>query len=204
MSNRSTTGGHMASDTRIPKAEITGLYGALVKRFSKKMLGEVPEPLGVIWHNPQVLKTAFGLGQQVQEVGRVRRQPEVVRPHGGRVAGRLHAGASTSATSGAQRGPRRGEGTRGAAVARVGRVHPAGAGRDGVCRGDEPDAADGHRRAVGPVAEAARSAGAGRADRRSSRWRTCTPGPTSRSASSRRASPRPADCSRWREPSAGA
>jgi hypothetical protein len=44
------------STTRIPPAEITGLYGALVKRFSKKLLGRVPEPLGVYWHNPAVLK----------------------------------------------------------------------------------------------------------------------------------------------------
>ena len=35
------------STTRIPKAEITGLYGAVVRRFSKKLLGRVPEPLGV-------------------------------------------------------------------------------------------------------------------------------------------------------------
>jgi hypothetical protein len=48
------------SDTRIPNAEITGVYGALVKRFSKKMLGEVPEPLGVMWHNQPVLKAFFG------------------------------------------------------------------------------------------------------------------------------------------------
>ena len=54
----------MASNTRIPKAEITGLYGAMVKRFSRKMLGDVPEPVGVYWHNPAVLKFYFGLGQK--------------------------------------------------------------------------------------------------------------------------------------------
>jgi alkylhydroperoxidase family enzyme len=48
--------------TRIPKAEITGLYGALVKRFSKKLLGRVPEPLGVYWHNRAVLKATMGMG----------------------------------------------------------------------------------------------------------------------------------------------
>ena len=54
----------MASNTRIPKTEITGLYGAIVKRFSRKMLGDVPEPVGVYWHNPPVLKFYFGLGQK--------------------------------------------------------------------------------------------------------------------------------------------
>jgi ribosomal protein S18 acetylase RimI-like enzyme len=34
----------MASNTRIPKAELTGIYGAMVKRMSRKMLGDVPEP----------------------------------------------------------------------------------------------------------------------------------------------------------------
>ncbi|HEX2028917.1 MAG TPA: carboxymuconolactone decarboxylase family protein [Nitriliruptorales bacterium] len=49
----------MASDTRIPQAEITGIFGAVAKRLSKKMLGEVPEPLGVMWHNQPVLKAFF-------------------------------------------------------------------------------------------------------------------------------------------------
>ena len=37
----------MATNTRIPKAELTGIYGAMVKRMSGKMLGDVPEPLAV-------------------------------------------------------------------------------------------------------------------------------------------------------------
>jgi alkylhydroperoxidase family enzyme len=53
--------------TRIPKAEITGLYGALVKRFSKKLLGRVPEPLGVYWHNRAVLKATMGMGAKAQK-----------------------------------------------------------------------------------------------------------------------------------------
>jgi alkylhydroperoxidase family enzyme len=54
----------MSDVTRIPKADITGLKGAMVKRFSKKMLGEVAEPVGVYWHNPKVLNFYFGLGQK--------------------------------------------------------------------------------------------------------------------------------------------
>jgi alkylhydroperoxidase family enzyme len=49
------------SPTRIPAAPITGLYGALVKRFSLKMLGRVPEPLGVYFHNPAVLKSYLSI-----------------------------------------------------------------------------------------------------------------------------------------------
>jgi alkylhydroperoxidase family enzyme len=54
----------MTSTTRIAPLEITGVYGALVKRFSTKMFGKVPEPLGVMWHNPAVLKFSLGLGQK--------------------------------------------------------------------------------------------------------------------------------------------
>ena len=33
----------MANTTRVPKREITGFYGAMVKGFSKRLLGEVAE-----------------------------------------------------------------------------------------------------------------------------------------------------------------
>ncbi len=49
----------MGDTSRIPKAEISGVYGAIVKRFSKKMLGDVAEPIGVYWHNAPVLKFYF-------------------------------------------------------------------------------------------------------------------------------------------------
>lgn len=54
----------MTSSTRIPPVELTGLYGALVKRMSRKMLGKVPESLGVAWHHRQVLNFGFGLGRK--------------------------------------------------------------------------------------------------------------------------------------------
>ena len=54
----------MANNTRIPKAEITGVYGAIVKRFAKMMLGGVPSPLGVYWNNPRVLKGYFAISSK--------------------------------------------------------------------------------------------------------------------------------------------
>ena len=57
----------MTSRTRIPKAELTGVYGALVKRMSRKMLGGVPEPVEVAWHNRKVLNFSFGLGRKAQK-----------------------------------------------------------------------------------------------------------------------------------------
>ena len=53
--------------TRIPATEITGLYGVLVKKFAAKMFGQVPESLGVMWHNVPVMKATMGFGQKLQK-----------------------------------------------------------------------------------------------------------------------------------------
>ncbi len=53
--------------TRIPRAEITGIFGALVKRMSRKMCGQVPEPLGVMWHNRPVLGTFLSLSGKARK-----------------------------------------------------------------------------------------------------------------------------------------
>ena len=53
--------------TRIPPQEITGPYGALIKMFSTRMFGRVPESLGVMWHNVPVLKASMGFGRRVQK-----------------------------------------------------------------------------------------------------------------------------------------
>jgi alkylhydroperoxidase family enzyme len=60
-------GGDMTSTTRIPPAEITGIKGTLIKRMAIKMMGQVPTPLGVYWHNPKVLKASFAIGNKVQK-----------------------------------------------------------------------------------------------------------------------------------------
>ena len=57
----------MASGTRIPKAELTGIYGWLIKRMSRKMLGDVAEPVEVAWHNRKVLNFSFSIGRKAQK-----------------------------------------------------------------------------------------------------------------------------------------
>jgi alkylhydroperoxidase family enzyme len=54
----------MTSEARVPRAEITGMYGVMAKRMSKKLLGEVPEPLEVMWHNQPVLRALFGFSHK--------------------------------------------------------------------------------------------------------------------------------------------
>ncbi|MFC4334728.1 carboxymuconolactone decarboxylase family protein [Salininema proteolyticum] len=57
----------MSDGIRVPKAEITGVFGAMVKRFSKKTLGSVPEALEVMWHHQGVLKSSMSMGQRAKK-----------------------------------------------------------------------------------------------------------------------------------------
>ena len=57
----------MTGTTRIPPAEGTGLKGALVKRFAKKVLGQVPSSLGVYWHNQKVFMSMSSLGAKLKK-----------------------------------------------------------------------------------------------------------------------------------------
>jgi AhpD family alkylhydroperoxidase len=52
--------------TRIPLTKVTGPYGALVKFAARKMMGKVPESVGVLWHHQAVMKDAMGIGQKVE------------------------------------------------------------------------------------------------------------------------------------------
>jgi len=54
----------MTSNTRVPRAEITGVYGAVLKMVSRKMFGEVAEPLEVMWHNRPVLSFGLSAGRK--------------------------------------------------------------------------------------------------------------------------------------------
>jgi AhpD family alkylhydroperoxidase len=57
----------MSSTTRVPKAEMTGPYGYLMKRLSRKLIGDVAEPAEVLWHNRPVLNVAMGFGRKAQK-----------------------------------------------------------------------------------------------------------------------------------------
>jgi alkylhydroperoxidase family enzyme len=54
----------MASSARIPQTELTGIYGAMIKRMTRKMVGDVPDAVGVMWHNRKVLNTSFALSRK--------------------------------------------------------------------------------------------------------------------------------------------
>ena len=52
----------MTGTIRVPRTEITGLYGGLLKVAMRKMLGGVPEGAEVMWHHPRVFKDMMRFG----------------------------------------------------------------------------------------------------------------------------------------------
>jgi AhpD family alkylhydroperoxidase len=61
----------MTSSTRVPAAEITGIYGSLVKTMSRRMVGQVPDAAGVMWHYPAIFKDLMGFGRKVDSWNRL-------------------------------------------------------------------------------------------------------------------------------------
>jgi alkylhydroperoxidase family enzyme len=61
----------MAGTTRVPAAEITGIDGYLLKKMARKMLGDVPESAGVMWHYPAVFKDMMGFGRKADKWNRL-------------------------------------------------------------------------------------------------------------------------------------
>lgn len=57
------------SAARVPAVRVTGVYGALVRAFSRRMLGDVPESLGVMWHHKTLLKDFMSIGRRSERWG---------------------------------------------------------------------------------------------------------------------------------------
>jgi AhpD family alkylhydroperoxidase len=53
--------------TRIPAIPVTGLYGAVVKFAAKKMLGKVPDSLGVMWQHRPVMMDMMKFGGRTEK-----------------------------------------------------------------------------------------------------------------------------------------
>ena len=63
----------MTGTARIQPAPVTGVFGVTVKRFSMRLLGEVPEPVGVYFHNRPVLKAFHAVSSRHRRGVRVTR-----------------------------------------------------------------------------------------------------------------------------------
>ena len=57
----------MSSKFRVPKAEITGAYGKALTTYARRVFGQIPDNVYVLWHNPKVLKSVFKFEQKVSK-----------------------------------------------------------------------------------------------------------------------------------------
>ncbi|SFR70982.1 alkylhydroperoxidase AhpD family core domain-containing protein [Agromyces sp. CF514] len=56
----------MTTQTRIPPTELTGVFGAVVKVAARRMLGRVPDSMGVLAHHPALMRASMGIGRKVE------------------------------------------------------------------------------------------------------------------------------------------
>jgi alkylhydroperoxidase family enzyme len=73
MSNHRRQETIMTSNTRVPRTELTGIYGALLKAVMRKMVGGVPEGAEVMWHHRAVFKDTMRLGGRTEKWDRLDR-----------------------------------------------------------------------------------------------------------------------------------
>jgi alkylhydroperoxidase family enzyme len=56
----------MTTQTRIPPTELTGVFGSVVKVAARRMLGQVPESMGVLAHHPALMRASMGIGRKIE------------------------------------------------------------------------------------------------------------------------------------------
>ncbi|MFD4295448.1 carboxymuconolactone decarboxylase family protein [Rhodococcus sp. NPDC058532] len=56
----------MTTPARIPPTELTGLFGTIVKIASRRMLGQVPDSMGVFAHHPALMRASMGIGRKIE------------------------------------------------------------------------------------------------------------------------------------------
>ena len=61
----------MTDETRVPPAEITGLYGGLLKMAMRKMLGGVPMGARVMWHHRDLMRDTMKFGRRAEKWDRL-------------------------------------------------------------------------------------------------------------------------------------
>jgi alkylhydroperoxidase family enzyme len=67
MPKATTAGGEHGQQHPDPQGRTDRHLGWLVKRMSRKMLGDVAEPVEVAWHNRKVLNFSFAIGRRAQK-----------------------------------------------------------------------------------------------------------------------------------------
>ncbi len=115
----------MPSTFRIPRAHVTGLYGRLMTAYARRTWGQVPDNAYVLWHHRPVLRSVLAFERSLAKWNRLDRHLKTYAVLASACVSA--AGAWTSVTSSPTPRAGRVQGARGAALARVGGVHGAGA-----------------------------------------------------------------------------
>lgn len=53
------------TQTRIAPTELTGVFGAVVKVAARRMIGRVPDSMGVLAHHPALMRASMGIGRKI-------------------------------------------------------------------------------------------------------------------------------------------
>ena len=61
----STTTSTTTSTFRIPRAEVSGLYGRLMKAYARRTWGQVPDNAYVVWHHRPLMRAVLGFERRV-------------------------------------------------------------------------------------------------------------------------------------------
>jgi alkylhydroperoxidase family enzyme len=61
----------MTDTMRIPRTELTGVQGSLLKMAVKKKIGRVPDNVAVMWNHPTVFKDLMRVGARVEKWDRL-------------------------------------------------------------------------------------------------------------------------------------
>lgn len=56
----------MITQTRIPPTELTGVFGTVVKVAARRMIGRVPDSMGVLAHHPALMRASMGIGRKIE------------------------------------------------------------------------------------------------------------------------------------------
>ncbi|CAH0215563.1 carboxymuconolactone decarboxylase family protein [Microbacterium sp. Bi121] len=54
------------SQTRIPPTDLTGVFGTVVKFAARRMVGRVPDSMGVLAHHPALMRASMGIGRKIE------------------------------------------------------------------------------------------------------------------------------------------
>ena len=61
----------MTGTARIPRTQLGGIQGALLKLAIRKKLGEIPESVEMLWNHPTVFKDRMRMGAKTEKWDRL-------------------------------------------------------------------------------------------------------------------------------------